>query len=148
LTLFVRTLIYSSTLWVATIAPCSCPCGACAAIVLVGLFIFLQEQKQITKKTQFLATPFTKSMTQNGLARMARSLYLDTLFELVSPITRQPQRVIVPNAGVDILHRDGFVNQTARPRFTHYPNPIDTATRHDSHGFACDYEQFSRVTSI
>jgi hypothetical protein len=87
LTLFVRTLIYSSTLWVATIAPCSCPCGVCAAIVLVGPFIFLQEQKQITKKTQFLATPFTKSMMQNGLARMARSLYLDTLFELVSPIT-------------------------------------------------------------
>ena len=55
-------------------------------IVLVGIFVFCRN-KTDNEKTQFLATPFTKLMTQNGLARMARSLYLDTLFELVPPIT-------------------------------------------------------------
>jgi hypothetical protein len=48
---------------------------------------FFAGTKADNEKTQFLATPFIKSMALNDLARMARSLYLDTLFELVLPIT-------------------------------------------------------------
>jgi hypothetical protein len=33
--------------------------------------MFFSGTKTDNEKAQFLATPFTKSMTQNGLARMA-----------------------------------------------------------------------------
>ena len=65
---------------------------------------------------------------------------------MVPPTTQQPERGVVPDAGIDIIFGDGVINQTTRPASTHHPNSIHTPARDDSDGHAGDNEPLPRFT--